>query len=120
MTETQVLIQLGRTVGTLGVTGAGGADEAGGADGASVVATSDGAAGLDDMGVGGGGAADFWGAMHWVQIVEVVVLMMVEMVVVTCAMGVPWGGVIVLVTGQVVKVVYTLQFILVYALIIRE
>jgi len=90
-----------------------------------VVGTCDGTAGADDAvgetkgaddaGGAAGGAADFWGAMHCVQIVEVVVLMMVEMVVVTCKVGVPWGGVTVLVTGQVVKVVYTLQFRLVEA-----
>ena len=71
--------------------------------------------GADDAGGATSGVADFWGAMHCVQIVDVVVLMMVEMVLVTCRVGVPWGGVTVLVTGQVVKVVYTLHFRLVEA-----
>lgn len=44
-----------------------------------------------------------------VQIVEIEVLVIVEMVVVTSWVGVPWGGVTVLVTGQVVTVVWTLK-----------
>lgn len=39
------------------------------------------------------------------QTVEMEVLVTVDTVVETCWMGVPWGGVTVLVTGHVVKVV---------------
>ena len=48
---------------------------------------------------------DAGGATHLVQIVEIEVLVMVEIVVVTCWVGGPLEGVMVLVTGQVVKVV---------------
>lgn len=104
MTVTQVLTQLGRTPGADG-DAAGGADDAttAGADeagGATEVATW---TGVDDA--GGAAGVDATGAMHLVQTVEIEVLVMVEIVVVTCWMGVPWGGVTVLVTGQVVKVV---------------
>lgn len=48
------------------------------------------------------------GAMHFVQIVEVDVLRTVERTVVTCVVGLPPGGVVMLVTGQDVVVVMTL------------
>ena len=48
---------------------------------------------------------DATGAMHFVHTVEVDVLRIVDTLVVTCTIGVPLGGVIVLVTGQVVRVV---------------
>ena len=47
------------------------------------------------------------GAMHFVHI-EVDVLRIVDTLVVTCRVGVPLGGVMVYVTGHVVRVVYTL------------
>ena len=78
--------QLGRTDGADGE--AAGVDEvATTAGGAIVVATWEATAGAEDA--GGGGGADFWGAMHCVQMVEVTVLMTVEVVLVTCTMGVP-------------------------------
>jgi hypothetical protein len=58
---------------------------------------------MDDPGVAAG--VDAIGATHLVQTVEIEVLMIVEMVDVTCWNGVPRVGVRVLVTGQVVKVV---------------
>ena len=45
------------------------------------------------------------GATHFVQIVDVEVLSIVEITVVTCCVGLPPAGVMVLVTGQVVIVV---------------
>lgn len=59
--------------------------------------------GADDA--GGAAGVDAIGATHLVQTVEIEVLVMVEMVVVTCWIGVPLAGVTVLVTGQVVRVV---------------
>lgn len=102
MMETHVLTQLGST---LGATGAGGADDAttAGEDeagGATEVACW---TGPDDT--GGAAGVDATGATHLVQIVEIDVLVIVEIVVVTCWIGVPPGGVTVLVTGQVVNVV---------------
>ena len=119
VTETQVFTQLGRTPGADG-DAAGGAEEdeptTGGATGEDDATT---AGGAEDELAGGatvlpcwtgedaGGAAelDATGATHLVQTVEIEVLVTVEIVVVTCWIGVPWGGVTVLVTGQVVKVV---------------
>lgn len=48
---------------------------------------------------------DATGAMHFVHTVEIDVLRIVDTLVVTCRIGVPLGGVMVLVTGQVVRVV---------------
>lgn len=48
---------------------------------------------------------DATGATHFVHTVEVDVLRIVETLVVTCRIGVPLSGVMVLVTGQVVRVV---------------
>ena len=48
---------------------------------------------------------DATGAMHFVHTVEVDVLMIVDTLVVTCSIGVPLGGVMVLVNGHVVRVV---------------
>ncbi len=48
---------------------------------------------------------DATGAMHFVHTVEVDVLRIVDTLVVTCRIGVPLGGIMVLVTGQVVRVV---------------
>ena len=56
------------------------------------------------------GAALLWGATHWVQIVDVLVLMMVEIVVVVWRL-VLLPDVIVLVTGQVVSVVTTISVV---------
>lgn len=48
---------------------------------------------------------DATGAVHFVHIVDVDVLRIVDTLVVTYRIGVPLGGVMVLVTGQVVRVV---------------
>lgn len=48
---------------------------------------------------------DATGAMHFVHTVEIDVLRIVDTLVVTCRVGVPLRGVMVLVTGQVVRVV---------------
>ena len=48
---------------------------------------------------------DATGAMHFVHTVEVDVLRIVDTLVVTCSTGVPLSGVMVFVTGQVVRVV---------------
>jgi len=53
------------------------------------------------------------GAMHLVQIVEVEVLNIVDTTVVICGVGLPLGAVSMLVTGQVLKVVWTLYDLLV-------
>lgn len=123
----QVFMQLGKTVGT----GAGG-DEAGGAagtTGAEVCPTGEfpvlettGALGIpvlggegtvsrggDELPVAGGGGAGVpvaggGGAIHWVHMVEIDVLVMVE-IVVSVSTDVTVPEVMVLVTGQVVSVV---------------
>ena len=59
--------------------------------------------GADDAGAGAG--VDATGATHFVQTVEIEVVVIVETVVVTCWIGVPLEGVTMLVTGQVVRVV---------------
>ena len=117
---TQVLRQLGRSDGADGdgtdaddaETGElGTADDIGtaGAVPAGVLYTGTrGAPGTLGMGAIGTGALDLGGAIHLVQTVEVEVLVIVEIVFVICRVGVPVGGVMVLVTGQVVKVVRTL------------
>jgi hypothetical protein len=83
----QDLTQLGRTPGVLGVT-----------TGGATLATSEGE-------LGGLAGVDGVGATHLVQMVEMLVLVTVEVVVMTVWVGLPWGGVTVEVTGQVVKVV---------------
>lgn len=115
MTVTHVWTQLGRTPGAVGT--AGGAEDAatgGGTTddpcctGVEEPATGGGTTedpcctGADDA--GGATEVEATGAMHLVQIVEIEVTLMVETVVETCWIGVPWGGVTVLVTGQVVTV----------------
>ena len=57
------------------------------------------------------GGVEEGGAMHLVQIVEVWVVVTVEIVLLICTVGVPPGGVTVLVTGQVVTVVCTLHLL---------
>lgn len=99
----------GAEEGTWDAGGAGGADAVspGGGAGAEELTPGPGGAGGADVVATGGGAGMLvaGGAMHLVQMVDVLVLMMVETIVVTCLVGVPLGGVTVFVTGQVVKVV---------------
>lgn len=122
VTVSQVLTQLGRTPGASGE-GAGGAEDdatgAGAGDEPTAGGTTElaGDTGTEDTGGAAelpcwtgaedaGGAAELGatGATHLVQMVEMEVLVTVETVVETCWNGVPCGGVMVLVTGQVVKV----------------
>jgi len=53
------------------------------------------------------------GATHFVQIVDVEVLKIVDRTVFTCSVGLPPAGVTVLVTGQDVTVVWILEVMLV-------
>ncbi len=48
------------------------------------------------------------GAMHFVQTVDVEVLRTVDMTILTCVVGLPPRGVVMLVTGQGLVVVWTL------------
>ena len=113
VTVTQVLTQLGRTPGADGEAAGGAEDEATTEGGVEDETTAGGAAelpcwtGAEDAGAedaGGAAELDATGATHFVQMVEIEVLVTVDTVVETCWIGVPWGGVMVLVTGHVVKV----------------
>lgn len=94
----QVFKQLGRTPGADGAGGAGAAE-----DGAEGAAGAEGAGCCGELGTEAG-ADDAGGATHFVQTVEIDVLVMVETAWETTGVGTP-AEVTMLVTGQVVTVV---------------